>query len=614
MEESTPEDTCLTLPDVAESPGADARLQLIVHVDRAFHTFRLPRSGEVTIGRSSTCAIQIDHPSVSRSHAVLTVGNPLRIRDVGSANGTRVGGCRSEPQIEFPFAVGDAMTLGVAMVLVQRVPAPMSPRRVQSHDYFEARIDEECARRARHGGAFALARVNFPTDANAVRVQEALHGALRAHDILAVYAPGQYEILIDGVSGAMAEEIVARAHKELAAEALEISIGIASYPADGATAGALFAHANDAVRGPRDSSADRRAPVSLASAMDGLRELVTCVAASALSVLILGETGVGKEILAKSVHRQSPRVAETFLRLNCAALSESLFESEVFGHERGAFTGAMAQKRGLLETADRGTVFLDEVGELPLSMQAKLLRVIEEREVTRVGGLQPISIDVRFITATNRDLEAEVARGTFRRDLFFRLNGIALVIPPLRERVDEIEALAESFIAAAARGRERSPRLSPEALRMLKGYSWPGNIRELRNVIARAALLCGDGDIALRHLPVEKMSAPVTARAPARPSEPPVVAPSRAPTSRPLSGNEWTTDAWPVIRDVRPSTGLREELETLERERIVDALERCMWNQTKAAQMLGLTRGLLMARLDAYGIARPRKGKSAADT
>jgi two-component system response regulator AtoC len=612
QQQEATDDTCQFLSDAVESSGSDARLQLIVHVGRSFSTFRLPGSGQVTVGRSSECTVQINHPSVSRTHAVLTLGEPPRIRDTGSANGTRVGGNRIAPEVDVPFAVGDAMALGAALILVQRVSPPMAPRRVQSHDYFEARVDEECARRARQGGAFTLVRVNLPEDTNPARVQEGLHGALRAHDVLAVYAPGQYEILLDGVSGAKAEEIVARARKELSANAVEISTGVASYPTDGATAGALFAYANDAVRGARDSVSERRAPVSMASAMDGLRELVARVADSALSVLILGETGVGKEILAKTVHRQSPRLAGAFLRLNCAALSESLFESEVFGHERGAFTGAVAQKRGLLETADGGTVFLDEVGELPPSMQAKLLRVIEEREVTRVGGLAPISLDVRFITATNRDLEAEVARGTFRQDLFFRLNGITLVIPPLRERVDEIEALAYSFIAAASRGRARSPSLSPETLAMLKAYSWPGNIRELRNVIDRAALLCGDGDIALRHLPIAKMSAPVTAVAVTRSSEAHVVSPSRAPTARPpWPANERTTDAWPALRDARGATGLREELETLERQRILDALDRCMWNQTKAAQMLGLTRGLLMARLDAYGIARPRKGRGA---
>src|SRR5205823_4677188 len=203
-----------------------------------------------------------------------------------------------------------------------------------------------------------------------------------------------------------------------------------------------------------------------------LRRLVERVAPGTISVLILGETGVGKEVLAETVHRESKRASKPFLKLNCAALSESLLESELFGHEKGSFTGALATKPGLLETADGGTVFLDEVGDLPLSMQVKLLRVLEERQVLRVGGLKPRPINVRFVSATNRDIEAEVGRGHYREDLFYRLNGVSLVIPPLRDRPEELEPLANEFIAASMRalGRSEGPALSPEALEVLRRY------------------------------------------------------------------------------------------------------------------------------------------------
>jgi DNA-binding NtrC family response regulator len=231
---------------------------------------------------------------------------------------------------------------------------------------------------------------------------------------------------------------------------------------------------------------------------------------------------------------------------------------------------------------------------------------------------------VRFVAATNRDLEAEVARGTFRQDLFFRLNGISIVVPPLRERKEEIEKLAQSFVAAAARDRPNPPHLSRETLARLVAYSWPGNIRELRNVIERAVLLAGDGEIAPRHLPLEKMSAPVTTRVPSRsmvppaghPSTPGVLPSSPNPGVSPILSPEAGTDAWPIIADpTQPpppsmsgsATALKDELAALERQRIVDALERCTWNQTRAAKMLGMSRGVLMARLDQYGIARPRK-------
>jgi len=314
------------------------------------------------------------------------------------------------------------------------------------------------------------------------------------------------------------------------------------------------------------------------SVMERLRKLVERVAGSSISVLILGETGVGKEVMAETVHRLSARSARPFLRLNSAGLSESLLESELFGHERGAFTGAVGAKPGLLESADGGTVFLDEVGELSLSVQARLLRVIEERRVLRVGGLKSRPIDVRFVAATNRDLEAAVARGLFRQDLFFRLNGVALMIPPLRERLDEIEGLARAFIARVCRegGSARPIDLTPKALELLQRYSWPGNIRELRNVIERAVLLCSGGKIRAEDLPIEEMVRTLT---PPRRTTPPPDGPQ----------------------------ALRRQLDVHEFQRIVDALEHCAGNQTKAARLLGISRGTLIARIEAFGLPRPRK-------
>jgi two-component system, NtrC family, response regulator AtoC len=327
-----------------------------------------------------------------------------------------------------------------------------------------------------------------------------------------------------------------------------------------------------------------RAPVEMVvgSAMRELMELADRVAPGEINVLILGETGVGKERLAEHLHQRSRRRDKPLVRIHCAALAESLFESELFGHERGAFTGAIAAKPGLLETAEGGTVFLDEIGEVPAPVQVKLLRAIDERKVQRVGSVTTRSVDVRFLAATHRDLGSEVNGGQFRQDLYYRLAGVTLRIPPLRERKDELAALAASFAGDAAEriGRPR-PALSPSARAALEAHEWPGNIRELRNVVERAVLLAGDAPaIDEAHL---HMAEEVTAR-------PSLAPPAPAPQS---------------------STGvqLREELDALERERILGALERCAGNQTRAAETLGIPRSTLLKRLDSLGIKRPRKGR-----
>jgi transcriptional regulator with PAS, ATPase and Fis domain len=305
--------------------------------------------------------------------------------------------------------------------------------------------------------------------------------------------------------------------------------------------------------------------------MRRVHELAERAAAGTINVLITGETGVGKELLAETVHRASPRRGGPYVCLNCAALSETLLESELFGHERGAFTGAVQAKLGLLETAARGTLFLDEVGELPLATQAKLLRVIETREVARLGSVRPHRIDVRFIAATNRDLEAEVARGAFRADLYYRLNGITLTIPPLRSRLEEIRPLAETFLRQICRDLGRQPPLLPPAsVAHLEAYGWPGNIRELKNVIERAVLLCEGQMLEPQHMPLERsVTESQKLTAPSSPS---------AKTGR------------------------------TERERIIEALAQCAGNQSRAAKMLGIPRRTFVTKLDAYRIPRPKKG------
>jgi transcriptional regulator with PAS, ATPase and Fis domain len=300
---------------------------------------------------------------------------------------------------------------------------------------------------------------------------------------------------------------------------------------------------------------------------DAVSEFVRELAASALSILVLGETGVGKEVLAQTIHDLSNRRG-AFVRANCAAMAPSLIESELFGHEKSAFTGASERRVGLLEAAQGGTFFLDEVGELPEAIQVKLLRAIEAREITRVGAVTPIALDVRFVAATNRDLAAEVEAGRFRRDLFYRLDGVTLVIPPLRERRERIGPLALKFLAGAKGGAPQA--LDTELFARLVAHAWPGNVRELKAVLERAAILAGGGPVTVRHVAITAMAA------------------SPAAAKGATTGDAATPDP-------------------AERQRIVDALEQCAGNQTRAAKLLGISRATLVTKLGIHRIQRPRK-------
>jgi two-component system, NtrC family, response regulator AtoC len=296
--------------------------------------------------------------------------------------------------------------------------------------------------------------------------------------------------------------------------------------------------------------------------------LLASVAESPLTVLVLGETGVGKEILAETLHRLSRR-AGRLVRINCASMPADLLESELFGHERGSFTGAVASKKGLLEAAAGGTVFLDEIGEMPLTLQAKLLRAIEAREITRVGAVEPIPVDVRFIAATNRDLPAQIEAGAFRLDLYFRLAVLTLSIAPLRDRRARLPLLATDLVRASAERAGRTPpAISAAAMQRLQAHRWPGNVRELRNVLERAMVLALGGDIDVQHIVIDPH-------------------PGAAPTTT--------------------SAAVESDSNNDERQRIIDALAECAGNQTRAAKALGMSRSSLATKLALYRIPRPNK-------
>ncbi len=427
----------------------------------------LPDRGSVIIGREAGSGLVVDHPSVSRKHARIDVGEDgaLTITDLESANGTRVLGRRLARGERTSLGFGVLAEIGAAVVVVQKRSAPtVAPPRGE------------------------------PT-----REQHPL-GILVA------------------ASGPMAQ----------------------------------------------------------------VHRLIEHVAASNLSVLIFGETGAGKEIAAESIHRFSKRAKGPLVRLNCAALPEALLESELFGHEKGAFTGAIATKQGLIEASDGGTLFLDEMGEMPLTTQAKLLRVLESHEVQRIGSVKPKKVDMRVVAATNKDLDAEVRAGRFRLDLFHRLDGVSIVLPPLRARKTEILPLARIFLrrACEAEGRAIMP-ISEAAERALEAHAWPGNVRELKNVIERAAVLSMGAPIEPAHLRLAPAASAVSA---------PIAAPQAPPAV-----------------DEEDDDDKAKPIDPAERARILEVLERCGGNQSRAARELGIPRRTLLRRLDEYGVPRPRK-------
>ncbi|HUF30516.1 MAG TPA: sigma-54 dependent transcriptional regulator [Gemmatimonadaceae bacterium] len=313
-------------------------------------------------------------------------------------------------------------------------------------------------------------------------------------------------------------------------------------------------------------------------AMRAVSDTASRVAQTDTTVLLVGESGTGKELLARAIHFNSGRARGAFVTVNCAAIPEQLLESELFGHRRGSFTGAVADKRGKFEMANGGTVFLDEIGELAPLLQVKLLRVLQEREIDKVGETRPIKVDVRVLAATNRDLEKMIAGGTFREDLYYRLAVVSIRMPPLRERVDDIPLLVDAFLEKHAQrlGHAR-PAIQKDVYSAFNLYSWPGNIRELENVVERALVLDKDGVIGLDDLP-DRL---------------------RTPAQR--IGN---------VRIELPDEGI--SLEKVERELILTALEKHDWNQTRAAAYLDVTRSTLLYRMQKYALEREKAPAEAA--
>ncbi len=548
---------------------------LLVVENDSSRIFHLPRSGVVVIGRGHDVELRLEHASVSRRHATIRVDDGVvRIADLESHNGTRVNGeTVHETRV---LASGDVASVGDVVCVVHFSEPSLPARSAYPEAGWRRRLAEELERATTFGRELGvivvLAAELTPPD---------LAPALRLIDVVGT-ADNQLLVLLPEAGRDQARTTAQR----ILGIAPSARLGIAVCPADAVDADTILLAARAAARratsGASGEPSEAATRIELGSrhvwiadpAMTRVFALLERLATSALPVLITGETGVGKENAAFAVHHWSKRTGP-FIAVNCAAIGpESLVESELFGHDRGAFTGATSAKAGLFESAAGGTVFLDEVGELPLAVQAKLLRALETRRITRIGETREREVDVRMVAATNRSLEVEVAEERFRRDLYFRLSGATVILPPLRDRKCEIPVLARQFLSDACVHAQRDPMsITPAAMQVLLTHTWPGNVRELKNTIDYVVAAAPDDRVEPIDLPERLGGASIS-----------------APT-------EATTTTVASSAGFRP---IAEELKELERRRMTEALAASNGVKTRAASLIEMPIRTFTLKLKQY--------------
>jgi DNA-binding NtrC family response regulator len=561
--------------------GGGSSYVLIVDGD-ASRMAPLRADATVVVGRAPDCQLIVQDTSVSRHHVrIETTEGRATVIDLGSQNGTLVNNQRIA---RHELVDGDVVAIGTVILVFHGPSAP--PPAVTRGTVGELRVllARELERVVHYGRELAIVHVR--ADRDRAELEAALAPGLRRLDVLAWSGPRELDLLLPEAGREHVDATVARVLAALPGA----RVGSALAPEDGCAADVLLgaARAAAAATGPgshagagttaRVLALGDREVVIADPAMARSYALVERLAAAELPVLITGETGTGKELVAIALHHLSPRRGHPRIAINCAALPDALVESELFGHERGAFSGAAAAKPGIFEQADGGTVFLDEIGELSLHVQAKLLRALETRRVVRLGDVREIEVDLRVISATNRDLKDQVAQGRFRQDLYYRLSGATVWLPPLRDRPRELPILAHRFVAeACARAGRPLLALASEAVQRLSIHPWPGNVRELKHlcdylVATATGTAIHDWDID------DALAAGDGAERPA----PGPVAPAR-----------------PDATSFRP---LAEEVEALERTRIGEALRATGGNQTRAARLIAMPLRTFLTKLKRYGI------------
>ncbi len=584
-------------------PPADyeRRLALVVHRPSGIEMRLLVSGVPLTVGRAAPSDLCIDDRRLSREHArLLLVEGRILLEDLASTNGTWFAGRRID---KIDLEIGDEFNLGGLPARIHALGPAGESLRIDGDERFRRALDDEAVRAHQFHRSFALLVVSAlragprsaARDPNAHMHLwvERVRAELRPVDRIAPYGPDALQILLPEGGQEDALRIARKITSAPSERGPELIAGAALYPSSAATVEELLERARAALsrasaehpvelaqtRAWRESEASESDGMVVGAAMRELLEMARRVAASRVPVIVQGETGTGKELLARFLHDKSPRREQRIVSVNCGAIPRDLVEGTLFGHERGAFTGATQQQKGVFEEANGGTIFLDEIGELPLAAQAALLRVLETGTLCRVGSSREISVDLRVLAATHRDLEAMIENGVFREDLYYRLNTITLRIPPLRDRVDEIESLASHFLRLANEANERSVQgIEPEALALLKVYSWPGNLRELRNAIERAVVITRGTSISVGDLP---------ARVQATLGEP-----RRRTVSSPAPPKGGTA-------------GVRVELQQHEARLLRDALEAADWNRNEVAEQLGIPVRTLSYRMKVLGLKKP---------
>ncbi len=605
-------------PSWAKSP----RATIVVYAHDDTRVIDLRPGDSVVMGRAAPAEVVVDDMTISRRHARFSYSEGgVDVEDLNSRNGTLVRGMRVRSA---RLCSGDDIRLGTVAVSIHLSEAAEPPLGISSYDQLAIRLEDELVRARTFGHTLALVAVFAPEefasdtrtsdgeagrsgDRHVSRWAPRVRAELRPVDIIAVHGPHSVLILMPEANAAFAER-VARKLSRVGEGGSLLHCGVSVFPDTAKSPGALVSEAHTAARSATQSnlvqlargraSGEEGAPIVRAQLMQRLYALGDRVAASNVPVLILGETGTGKEVIARHVHKASPRAQRPMMIINCAALPANLIESALFGHEKGAFTGADSLKKGVFEEGNGSTVFLDEVGELSKAAQAALLRVLESKRFSRVGSTKEIEVDVRIIAATHRDLEAMVESGTFRADLYYRLNTMTLKVPALRNRAQEIMPLAKAFLSQTVERWNTSARaFAPPTLDMLNAYSWPGNVRELRNVIERAAVICTGESLEPEDLPERLRS---SLAFPERPSAHPGTGPrvyDGAPVPTPVE----------VPREDLSTVPFRDRIRDYEVKLITDALDVAAGNQSRAAELLQMPLRTLVHKIKAYGLKKTWK-------